>query len=406
MNFRYGILQGAYWAAYCSVYTFFVPLFESYGFPRMTTSLILVCGMIFLALAQPLWGILCDKLGRVKPVLLSVIAAGMVGSLLLPLGAGSVFLTLIAVIVFASTYQSLMYVYDTWSIRLRNDGADINFGITRGVGSASFAVGAALIGSAFDKYGFGIMTPLFLILSALVFIMTLSIKDVRPPAPKDLDSTAPLEKDSFSSGLKKLVKNKTYLILLLGVFLAFFGNSGIMMCFPLRVAEIGGGNSEYGLALFIMAMAEVPALLLYRRLAVRTSSFVLLCISMFFMSLKIAAIALSPQIWMIVALQVLQAPSYGIYLSSIANYVPEIVSRRTIFTAQTAVAAVVSIAGICSNLFAGVMITAFGIQIATISLIGFPLAGLLVLWVFTSKTMRKISHVEEDDTVLAELSAN
>lgn len=375
MNFRYGLLQGFYWAAFCTVFSFYIPLFESFGYDTFTCGIIAMCSTAALALAQPLWGVLCDRSKKIKPILTAALLCGIAGSVLLRYSGKSVFFTIPAVVVLSSTTQSLMYIFDTWSIRLRIDGAKISFGFTRSFGSAFYAITAALFGMALDRFGMGIMTPVFIVLSLIVIFLTFTIRE---PSVRNAGAK-PDDKDSFAAGAKKLLKNKAYLSLLLAVFFVFFGSSGSMLFLAIRISDLGGGNSEYGLALFIMAMSEVPALLSYKKLAPRFSNRTLLCIAMFFMILKISAVALSPRVWMIVALMILQAPSYGIYLSSIANYVPEIVERRTVFTAQTIIASIVSgLAGICSNLFMGAAATAIGLQPALCLMIAFPAAGLLI----------------------------
>lgn len=375
MNFRYGLLQGFYWAAFCVVFSFYIPLFESFGYDTFTCGVIAMCSTAALALAQPLWGVLCDRSKKIKPILAAALLCGIAGSVLLRYSGKSVFNTVIAVVVLSSTTQSLMYIFDTWSIRLKIDGAKISFGLTRSFGSAFYATTAALFGAALDRFGMGIMTPVFIVLSLIVIALILTIREpsARNAHPRQEDN------DSFATGVKKLLKNRAYLSLLLAVFFVFFGSSGSMLFLSVRISDLGGGNGDYGLALFIMAMSEVPALLSYKKLAPRFSNYSLLCISMFFMVLKISAVALSPRVWMIVALMTLQAPSYGIYLSSIANYVPEIVERRTVFTAQTVIAAIVSgLAGICSNLFMGAAATAIGLRPALCLMIAFPAVGLLI----------------------------
>ncbi len=376
MNLKFGLIQASYWMTYCVMFTYLVPLYESFGYGELLSGVISMIGTAVLAAAQPLWGVLCDRVKRIKPVLVAALLAGAGASLLLPFGKGSVAVTVTAVVLLVATTQSLMYLFDTWSARLQSEGARLHFGLTRSCGSLFYALTAVFFGMALDRFGFSIMTPVFIALSLCVAAAVLAVKE--PPRDGCVQTQAAARPD-FWPAVKRLMTDRRYLCLLAAVFLTFFGSSGIMLFFPLRVAEIGGGNSEYGLALFVMAASEVPALLLYRRLARRFSNRTLLAASLLFITAKVAAIALSPALWLVVALMTLQGPSYGIYLSAIVRYVPEIVEPRLIYTAQTVIAAVVSgAAGVASNLYMGVAAERFGLQPAMITLIFVTFCGFLV----------------------------
>ena len=62
-----------------------------------------------------------------RQVLVAVLLAGAGAALLLPLGKGSVAVTVTAVVLLAATTQSLMYLFDTWSARLQREGARLSF---------------------------------------------------------------------------------------------------------------------------------------------------------------------------------------------------------------------------------------------------------------------------------------
>ena len=273
MNFKYGLLQG-FIAAYCCIFSFYIPLSHSFGYNPLTIGVITMCGTVALTVAQPVWGLFCDRSKKIKPVLAAVLVGGVIGSLILPLGKKSIVYTMLAVLTLASTTQSLMYIFDTWSIRLRNDGANISFGLTRSFGSAFYASTGALFGAALDRFGMKIITPVFIALTCIVIALMLSIKEPH------VETLAPSDKENFMLGVKKLSKNKLYISLLVSVFFIFFGFFGSSTFLALRISELGGKNSEYGLALFIMAMSEIPALLLYKACD-KVSNRTLLCISMF-----------------------------------------------------------------------------------------------------------------------------
>ena len=386
MNARYGILQGAYWAAMCTVIAFFVQLFKGYGYDTMECCIISACGTAALVVSQPVWGALCDRAKKVRPVLLCAIGLGMAASFLLYLGGRSIYWMIAGVVAFSVTFRALMYIYDIWAVRLKNDGAKINFGVTRSCGSACYAVVAALFGMAIDKFGTGIIVPCFLAGAVFVAVMTLTIRE---PAVS-LEKTE--EKVSLWEGIKGLCRNREYLVLLLAVFLTFSASNGFILFLPYRIYDLGGTDTHYGYATFAMALSEIPALLLYKTVSKKLSARAILCIAFFFVAVKLLSTAIFNDLTVVILCQTFQAPAYGLYLCAIANYIAEVVPRSFVFTAQTVLSAVAAgLAPLCAYLLMGALSTSYPAT-TVITVAGFfPLLGFCVMtgYILISKRKNK-----------------
>lgn len=382
MNLRFSLVQAAYWMTNCVFFTYLVPLLRDFGYSELQSGMISMCGTIILTAGQPLWGMLCDHVRRVKPVFMAVLLAGAAASLLIPFGRNSFVCTIIAVVLLSATTQSLMFLFDTWAARLLRDGAQLNFGLTRSCGSIAYATTAVLFGTALDRFGYSLITPVFL---ALSFFAAVAVAVV-PEMPRQIQPTASSDaRTGFLPAVCRLFTDRRYLCLLLSVFFTYFGSTGMMLFYSLRIMELGGNNGIYGLAIFVNSASEVPALLLYRRLSQRFSHRTLLAVSFCAMAAKITFIALSQSLWLTVAVMVLQGPAYGLYLSASVQYVPEIVESRLTYTAQMLIGAVASgVAGIASNLYMGVVTDRFNLHTAMISLIFFTLCGAL-LFIISSR---------------------
>lgn len=383
MNLRYGLLQGAYWAAMCTVIAFFVQLFKGYGYDTMECCIISACGTAALIISQPLWGALCDRAKKVKPVLLTAIGLGMAAVFLFYLGGRSIYWMIAGVVAFSVTFRALMYIYDIWAVRLRNDGASINFGITRSVGSGCYALVAAFFGLAIDKWGTGIIVPCFLGGAVLVAVMTLTIREPQVTVNNE-------DRVGFIEGVRGLVKNREYLLLLLCIFLVFSASNGFILFLPYRIYELGGTDAHYGYATFIMALSEIPALLLYKTLAKRLSPRVILCIAFFFVAVKIFSTAIFDSVPAVIASQAFQAPAYGLYLCAISNYIAQVVPRSFVFTAQTVLSAVAAgLAPFCAYLIMGGLSETYSAT-SVITVVGFsPLAGFAIMALFIFFTRKK-----------------
>lgn len=377
MNLRYGILQGAYWAAMCTIIAFFIQLFKGYGYDTLECCIISACGTGALCIAQPIWGILCDKAKKVRPVLLIAIGLGMLSVLLFYLGGRNIYWMIAGVVAFSVTFRALMYIYDIWAVRLKNDGADINFGVTRSFGSICYATVAALFGLALDKWGTGIIVPCFLVGAVFVAVMTLTIREPAVSLEKKE------ERIGFVEGVRGLMKNKEYLVLLFCIFLVFSSAHGFLLFLPYRIYEIGGTDTHYGYATFTMAMGEVGALLGYKSLAKKITPKTILCITFLFIAVKIFTTAFLNDLTAVIIAQTLQAPGYGLYLCAISYYIPSVVPRSFVFTAQTVVSAVAAgLAPLCAYLVMGFLSSAYSAK-TVITIAGFfPLAGFIIMTAF------------------------
>ena len=133
-------------------------------------------------------------------------------------------------------------------------------------------------------------------------------------------------------GIKGLLKNREYLILLLAVFLTFSASNGFILFLPYRIYDLGGTDAHYGYATFAMALSEIPALLLYKTISKKLSPRTILCIAFFFVAVKLFSTATFDNIAVVILCQTFQAPAYGLYLCAIANYIDEVVPRSFVFT--------------------------------------------------------------------------
>jgi len=323
------------------------------------------------AAAQPLWGIFCDRSGWIKRILLGVFGSACCLSLLVPLGkAGPVAMGFI-VLLLASTQQSMPSVIDSWSMVLVREGRSLNYGMTRGFGSLLFALTAISFGAATERFGLGIITPVFVGITLLAMVVAWNI-----PAPA---RRVGISRNGGPGSFKDLLDNKRYMTFLVPVFFLYVGVGGILPFFPVLITTHGGDTSDLGLGLFVMALFEFPPMLFHRRLAKKFGNENILRLGMLFYSVKGMALAFSPSLEFAIAAQMLQALSFGLFLPSSVLKIGEIVEVRSSATAQLVFASVGFGIGIGSGGFiAGMLTSGFGVQgmmkiMSSVCLFGFLL---------------------------------
>ena len=70
VNLRYGLLQGMYWMAQCTILQFSVMLCNSRGYDNYSIGVATMLVALSNVLAQPLWGLLCDRRPKIKKIFL------------------------------------------------------------------------------------------------------------------------------------------------------------------------------------------------------------------------------------------------------------------------------------------------------------------------------------------------
>ena len=72
MNLKFALIQATYWMTNCVFFNFLVLLLKDFGYSELQSGVISMVGTIVLTACQPLWGMLCDRAPRIKPILIGV----------------------------------------------------------------------------------------------------------------------------------------------------------------------------------------------------------------------------------------------------------------------------------------------------------------------------------------------
>jgi MFS family permease len=154
------------------------------------------------------------------------------------------------------------------------------------------------------------------------------------------------------------------MVLLLSAVTLFTGTSPIEMTFyPVLLREMGGGNTELGIAMFVAAFSEVPVLFFFSRFSGGFRLRSLVCASMLCYVVKCLLIALAPTVTILVLSQGLSMFAYGLLLPAAVNYINAITDSRTMVTAQMLYASVTfGVGAIVGNLAGGVLADALGVR--------------------------------------------
>ncbi len=382
-NILFFALEAAYWASYASLYVFVITALTEYGYDTV------VCGILTTAMAlgsvavQFVLGYIADTFLPAKRIIMIMAGLGAVGSLFLPLAVSHSLPVMMAAFVGLSLLdQSLHSSIDAWAVSSMRKHPEIDFAIVRSGGSVGYALTSLVLGFVTVALGINIIFFAHAVLGGLVALLCIFIEEVPCPNKKKQS----IKSDNMLSALLVLAKNKAYVqFILTMIFLQFaFRPYGTYLYLVVQYA--GGDNSHMGIAVLVGAGIEFFALWVGSYFVARgmPMAYIMAC------GIACATIRaftfLIPNIWVLIALQVIQAVAYGCYLQVFTRYISEITPKELGATATTIGTSLsMGIGTMLGNLLGGVMFARLGVP-ATIVMFG--LAGVVALAIFWPSVIR------------------
>ena len=387
MNWVFGFLQGTYWMSYGVLFPFLVRMCASFGYDDFECGVILTGVTVANLVMQPVIGSLCDRLLRIKPLFIGMFLLGGAASFLIYLGKTHFVVLVLTFLLLSACIQTLQYIIDIWSVRISSTGIRFNYGFSRSFGSIFYAVATGILGFVLDRTGMDVIEPVFFVSALLTAFVALWVNEdecaARLAAERG-DAGRKRGAVPFYRAVGMLVRNRRYMIFLVSYFIIQIGNLPIYNYTARKIEILGGGSALLGIALFLQAISEVPMLLLQNRLKARFRAETLMRMALIGMVLRAAAIAFAPTAELVAAAYLLQFVSFGIYIGALVLYMPEIVEKEILFTAQTVFAAVtIGLAGILGNLAGGYVSKTIGVEEMMYAFVGFVVLGCVLFLVCT-----------------------
>ena len=220
-------------------------------------------GPLVSIVAQPLWGLLSDKTNK-KRVLLAVLTGSLIVMSVYALKTAFLYIVLMALL-YNACFSSAGPLGDALTLQFI-EGRNVKFANIRLVGTISYAIMAAVAGRMLaGDIGRLFMINAVLLLGALVTALwmpgTAGNTETRAE-PGKAGNAEPFEPAGEKrAGFLTLLKNKTLLCVYLSAFIF-----GLTMTFyhsfvGLRIAELGAGTEQVGIAMLIAAASEIPVLI-------------------------------------------------------------------------------------------------------------------------------------------------
>lgn len=308
----------AVWVAYATLY------FQSLGVSLAAIGLLASIPSLVGIVAAPVWGLVADRLGDVRPPYLAgALWAATIG-LVLATGPTMPWLVLVVGLLAVGT-SGLTPLVDARTIqRLWPDRS--RYGQARVFGSISFMITTVAVGAVVPIVG---LSAAFLVYAAAMALAGVSAVLLLGKATDGLKvgGVGPLA----GVGLLRLPGLGTFFI---ASTLAWTANSAALTLLSLRVVDLGGGTSLVGIAWAVNAAIEIPLMILFPRIArrYRVEWLIVAGVSVIVLRSLLWWIAESPVAF--IAVNLLSGASFTLMIVGTTSYVATRVPASLRATAQ------------------------------------------------------------------------
>lgn len=272
-------------------------------------------------LASPAWGAATDRFRLYRATLPLAAAVAAVGAVVMFLSEGWLSLAVGALVAAAGT-AGIGALLDARTMLLLGDDR-LSFGRVRMWGSVSFVASALLTGALVDALGSGWLFAAFIGCVALT-----ALAGARLPGGRGSGRPWAL------SQVRTLLSDRLFALFLLGTLLEWTAVEAVNSFLSIRIVELGGSDVAVGGAWALSAVAQVPVMFFYARMASRTGLGPLIVVGAAVFAVRAAASALSGQAEMLVLLTTLEGVGFAFFICGAVAFVAQRSSTSLVATGQ------------------------------------------------------------------------
>ena len=330
-----------------------LPIFADYckdrGLSGIKTGIILSITPVMMFLVQPFYGMIADRFGYKKTLLLSSLLASC--SYVFYLFEGGFAYLFLVTIFMALFYNTLQPVLDSLSLRLVKKNPAFSYGTLRIAGAAGWAFTGIINGQLIDAMNITVIFAVSAISMFLTFLFAFSLPNDHDATPGTGEIAAP--EQSFKN-VKEVFENKLLLFLLLCVFLISAGTTTIWNFYSTYMKENGASASLVGYGLSLQGLCELPLFYFSARIIARFGIRTTLLITVFAVTLRMLLYSIVRNPYAALPIELLHGVSWSLFWVVCVEYVNILVRETWRVTGQSLLyAAYYGIGAIVGNLWTG-----------------------------------------------------
>ena len=335
-------------------YSLFGLFLDRFGLNGLESGIIIGIFPVMMLLAMPFWGMVADKLGHKKALLIT--------ALLTSLSYGLYFFgksfwyffasTIIVALVYNPTMNSLL---DSIALDYVDKHKKTNFGNFRVWGSFGYAAGSLFAGKIMSLVA---MKYIFIVASILLFVGWCLLFFVRTETIVKKENN-----DSIYKGLIPVLRNKVILrFLFLNTIIAISIQS-VWSFYSVYLSKIGADDQTVGIGIMLQALVELPFFPIAYIVIKKFGLIRAITISTFFTAVRLFLYSSVSNPYLALPIESLQGFSYILNLLAAIEFLNLTVPVQWRATGQSLFASTYfGVGAIVGNWWAGYLIDRFDIQ--------------------------------------------
>lgn len=335
-----------FWAFCCQAA--WLPILADYlkkqGLSGLHSAFILNIVPVMFFLVQPLAGLITDKIGYKKSLLIATAGAALV-FLAYNLNGGFWFLFFVTVFM-ALFYNNVQPVLDSIALQLEKDNTNFSYGSLRIAGAAGWSLMGIINGYLIDGISMNVIFLLSSISMVFTFVFALLLKKINKDANKKTNAD--------SNSIADLLKNRKLVFILVSIMLVSIGATAIWNFYSIYMKENGATATLVGYGLSFQGLCELPlfyfSAVIIKKLGLRNT--MLLTVFATCLRLLLYSVIKNPQ-WAI-AIELLHGISWSLFWVACVELVNQWVPEERRATGQSLLyASYFGIGAIIGNFWTG-----------------------------------------------------
>lgn len=388
LDVKYSLTQILYFGSFCGLMGYASVYLLDKGVSNSLIGVILALVSVISVFTQPALASYADKNKHIE--LRTIVNIFLIGatalSIVLYLMGSAIPVILCLFVGIATLMTTLQPLLNSLAFVFEKYGIEINYGLGRGLGSAAYALVSLALGYLVEQFGAKQIPLVYIILNAIFILVVYSYV-----VPKNQKKEIVIENEATNKEEKQLSilefckAYKKFMIFVLGVVLVFFTHTIINNFFIQVITPIHGTESSMGIAVFIAAIVELPAMGMFNAIRKKIDCTALIKISVIMFAVKHGITFLATDMTMIYIAQFTQIAAYAIFIPASVYYVNEIIKKEDVIKGQSMVPMAITGSGILANLIGGMLIDVIGVHSVLMIGMGVSILGAVVVIMATEK---------------------
>ena len=363
LDIKYALMQVLYFGSFCGLMAYASVFFLAHGVSNATIGIILAITSVITVFTQPLIADFADQHPQIelRKLVVAMTVLTIILSILLYVFKGITALLIAFFVSVATIMMTMQPLFNSLAFVFEKYGIEINYGVARGLGSASYALVSFAVGHLVEAYTADLIPWVYIILNILLVLVVYGF--VLPKTAKTTTTLqAEKQTDEKTSFIQFCTEYKPFMIFVFGVMVVFFTHTIINNFFIQILTPINGTEGDMGTAVFIAAIVELPAMSMFNVIRQKISCQKLLMISVVVFALKHTLTYLATSVFMIYVAQFMQIGAYAILIPASVYYVNDKIAENDANKGQSMVTTAIAASGILANLVGGILLDTLGVH--------------------------------------------